>query len=423
MYKIKHSFKRFSIILIISCFTILSLKLHSTQSTNDFQKIQHEATAINIEVPVRVFKGDLFVDTLTIDDFELYENGKLQDIEAVYLIKKTDIERKEENKKFAPKTGRQFYLFFEISYFDPRIEKAIEYFIGSVLTPMDECAIVTPLKTYTLKSTSLVNLSKAKIAEDLKTIIRKDAWMGSSEYRSALFDVKDMVRGLSNSQLDVNVQGIHQPLGRFSSQALPVNQNLTNYEAVLNKLESMRRVDQKKLLDFADYLKQKDGQKYVYLFYQSEYIPTIDLATLHKILATQNDPSIEIMATSLFGFYRRDVTVDVELVKRAYADSSIAIHFLFFSKLPEHTPGIVMEEHSEDIFNVFNDMAVATGGLTMSSVNPEYLFKSAFNASDNYYLIYYTPKDYKADFKFKNIKVKVKTGNYRVTHRIGYFAN
>ena len=82
-----------------------------------------------------------------------------------------------------------------------------------------------------------------------------------------------------------------------------------------------------------------------------------------------------------------------------------------------------MEEHSEDIFSIFNDMAVATGGLTMSSSNPEYLFKSAFDASENYYLIYYRPKDYKADFEFKNIKVKVKTGNYRVTHRLGYFAN
>jgi hypothetical protein len=113
----------------------------------------------------------------------------------------------------------------------------------------------------------------------------------------------------------------------------------------------------------------------------------------------------------------------VEKVKRAYADSSIAIHFLFFTKLPEHAPGIRMEEHSEDIFNIFNDMAVATGGLTMSSANPEYLFKSAFDASENYYLIYYSPKDYKADFEFKNIKVKVKAGKYRVTHRLGYFAN
>ena len=55
--------------------------------TSISQEIQHEAVAINIEVPVRVFKGDMFIDNLTIDDFELYENGKLQEIEAVYLIK------------------------------------------------------------------------------------------------------------------------------------------------------------------------------------------------------------------------------------------------------------------------------------------------------------------------------------------------
>lgn len=50
------------------------------------QEIQHEAVAINIEVPVRVFKGETFINDLTLDDFELYEDGVLQEIEAVYLI-------------------------------------------------------------------------------------------------------------------------------------------------------------------------------------------------------------------------------------------------------------------------------------------------------------------------------------------------
>jgi VWFA-related protein len=393
------------------------------------QNIQEEATAINIEVPVRVFDGDVFVDKLNIDDFEIYEDGKLQEIEAVYLIKKTDIERKEEKEARlaeAPKTGRQFYLFFEIAYFDPKIETAIEYFIESVLTPIDECTIVTPLKTYTFKSTSFKNLSKKQIAADLKTIIRKDAWMGSSEYRSAVFDLKDMTRALFNSQLLPDEASYRDKHGGTPNAAkfLPLNLHLANYAAILNRLEAMRRVDQKKLLDFAEYLKNREGQKYVYLFYQREYIPTIDPVTFHRIMTKYlNDPSVAITTTSLFGLYRRDVTVDVEKVKRAYADSSIAIHFLFFSKLPEDSPGIKMVEHSEDIFNIFNDMAVATGGLTMSSSNPEYLFKSAFDASENYYMLYYRPKDYKADFEFKNIRVKVKSGKYRVTHRLGYFAN
>ena len=35
------------------------------------------------------------IEDLSIDDFEVYENGKLQRLEAVYLVKKQDIERKD----------------------------------------------------------------------------------------------------------------------------------------------------------------------------------------------------------------------------------------------------------------------------------------------------------------------------------------
>ncbi len=57
------------------------------------QEIQEEAVAINIEVPVRVFKGKKFIDNLTIDDFEIYEDGILQITEAA--IPKTDTIEKE----------------------------------------------------------------------------------------------------------------------------------------------------------------------------------------------------------------------------------------------------------------------------------------------------------------------------------------
>jgi len=67
-------------------------------------------------------------------------------------------------------------------------------------------------------------------------------------------------------------------------------------------------------------------------------------------------------------------------------------------------------------------MADATGGLTISSRSPEFSFQQAMEASENYYLIYYQPKDYKSDGKFKKIKVKIKGKHYRVLHRAGYIA-
>ena len=68
-------------------------------------------------------------------------------------------------------------------------------------------------------------------------------------------------------------------------------------------------------------------------------------------------------------------------------------------------------------------MARATGGFFDSSANTEVLFKQAVEASENYYLLYYIPSNYKGDGQFKKIKVRVKNKNYKVIHRLGYFAN
>jgi VWFA-related protein len=78
---------------------------------------------------------------------------------------------------------------------------------------------------------------------------------------------------------------------------------------------------------------------------------------------------------------------------------------------------------SVSIFKVFKDIAEATGGLSDSAANIASLLKTAADASENYYLLYYVPEDYKVDGKFRKIEVKIKNKNYRITHRAGYFAD
>lgn len=68
-------------------------------------------------------------------------------------------------------------------------------------------------------------------------------------------------------------------------------------------------------------------------------------------------------------------------------------------------------------------MARATGGYFDTSANFESLMKSAAAALENYYLLYYTSVGYKADGAFHDLKVKVKGGGYRITHRSGYIAD
>ena len=121
------------------------------------QDIQHEAIAVNIEVPVRVFQAGVFVDTLSIDDFEVYEDGVNQQIEAVYLIKKAEITRREEKEKtFEPKiSSRHFVLFFETVEYLPKVGEALDFFFQEILQPHDSLIAVTPTKTYTFDSRGL----------------------------------------------------------------------------------------------------------------------------------------------------------------------------------------------------------------------------------------------------------------------------
>jgi len=197
---------------------------------------------------------------------------------------------------------------------------------------------------------------------------------------------------------------------------------LGRYEEILIRLESIRNVDQKRLLDFANYLKDQPGQKYVFLFYQREFIPQLENIAYINLLDRLDVPA-KMKLTTLMGYYFRDIEIDIDRIKQAYADSSMSINFLFFTKPAKYIYGVQMVEHSEDIFSVFREMAQATGGITTSSANPEYLFQRASDAVESYYLLYYSPQNYKADGKFKKITVKVKGGNFRVTHRAGYIAD
>ena len=64
-----------------------------------------------------------------------------------------------------------------------------------------------------------------------------------------------------------------------------------------------------------------------------------------------------------------------------------------------------LQDMSIDIFNTFNKIAKTTGGISESSTNIAFLLQKAAYASENYYLLYYSPK------------------NHRITHRAGYIAN
>src|SRR4030043_483922 len=97
------------------------------------QVLRHETTTINIEIPVRVFK---------------------------------------------------------MTEYDPKIREALNYFVDEVLLPGDELVIVTPMKTYRMKSEMFSDADRARVFEQLLGILRRDILIGSADYRDVLEDMK-----------------------------------------------------------------------------------------------------------------------------------------------------------------------------------------------------------------------------------------
>lgn len=393
------------------------------------QQLSEERTVVNVGVPVRVFQGERFISDLTLNDFEVYEDGVLQKLQAVYLVRGTAVERREELSRFAPNTNRHFYLFFEITEYTPKIGDVLDYFIGNVLRPGDTLSVITPLKTYRMHLEALEVQPKAKIAAQLKGILRQDSVAGNSEYRRVVIELEDIARALTRAILDSEAgqggEGSSDPMiGNIRATDYTPEQLLMQYAATLSNFESFRKLDLDRMIRFASLLKEEEGQKYVFVFYQREFLPEVEPRILEPFLTLNQDrPDVQYAVASVFDFYKRYNTFDVEKVKQVYAHSSISIHFLFISEPHKHSPGLIFREKSEDIYSAFKQMAIATGGFIDTSANPETLFKRALESSENYYLLYYSPLNAQRDGRFRQITIKVKRGNYRIVNRQGYIAD
>ncbi|MFH1945917.1 MAG: VWA domain-containing protein, partial [Acidobacteriota bacterium] len=121
---------------------------------------QHDVTVLGVEVPVRVMDGNQFVDNLSLADFELFENGVKQTVSGMYLIRKTDVERKESDRDGLPRLNRNFYMLFQLNDYNPRLNDAIDYFFEKVFIPGDAMTVMTVQNRYQLSPAALQSKSR-----------------------------------------------------------------------------------------------------------------------------------------------------------------------------------------------------------------------------------------------------------------------
>jgi VWFA-related protein len=378
-----------------------------------FAQIRHEVVVVNISVPVRVFDGVRFVDSLGIGDFEVTEDGQVQPIEAVYLIRGSEIRRQEGAAGLAapaPEPVRNYVLLFQLAEYMPEIDKAVDLFFEKVYRAGNAVDIVTPQRTLRLREpiNSTEKLSKAQ--REVKNKLRTDVLVLMGAYRSI---IDDMLSDL----------GAGDP-----EYAEP---SLEKYRTDLEQFEALRSIDPGRMAAFAAALKGRPGAKHVFIFYQRDKLPQFDNRKIAGAL-TSNSYDRAFKVHELMAVYSRGSNIDREAIQQAFSDASVDIHFLYVTR-NRYDPqldvenmiildGIQMVESSAGIYRVFTEIAAATGGTSAASANPAALLRTAAEASKQYYLLYYRPPASQPDGKFHKIDVKVRRAGLKISHREGYFA-
>ena len=163
------------------------------------------------------------------------------------------MKKEEARKVFAPETSRNFVLLFEIYEYFPKIEKTIEYFFNNVFLPGDTLKVITPVKAYEFNTKSLEMFTRDEIAKNLTKQLRRDVQLCSAEYRGLLIE-------LENIRTEEGMSGGVRAMMYFD---------------VLTRLRNLRYIEEKRLLDFADFLQKEEGQKHVFLFHQKLMVPLL----------------------------------------------------------------------------------------------------------------------------------------------------
>ncbi len=369
---------------------------HAGQTVN--APAQHQSVVVNIEVPVRVLKKDAFVGGLALQDFEVYEDGVRQSIEAVYLIKDKRILREEKAVASAPpppQSARHFVLYLDLNEYLPRIGTALDFFFTEVIKPGDTLNVVTPAKSYRFKSEALSRFSGQQIADNLKAKLRVDVQFGNSQYRNLMKDFYSLEQTeFPPEQADLKEQMLFD---------------------IAAQIRDLTEITEKNIAGFAETLKSLDGDRHVFLFLQKDVLPE------HAFEAEKQAELI------------KPVGFDVEKIARIFSDASITVHFLYITKKPDFAvdtssvgrPSLAFSQQdvSADIYASFKEIARSTGGLTESTANPHSALRHAAEASSHYYLLYYKPNAYRADGGFRKIEVRVKEKGLQVFHRAGYIAD
>jgi hypothetical protein len=407
------------IVTLFFLFTSASLTANGSRGYTGSQDsnqdtIVEKVTVTNIEVPVRVVRKGIPVNTLTKDDFTLYENKKKMEINGFFLKrKKLKVDTQKTVGVDAPlPPPRTFILSFSVTDFNVHLVKAVNHLFDNVLKANDRVLVFANNKTNEFQNIK----NKEAIKKQLLEVLKEE----SKEARLRLVKYINLVEtyiNLSNIKLDFDVT---------EKPSVKIHNFMKKYDRVWNDYKKKYLIPNKdRFYFFSRYLEKVKGEKWVLNFYQFDLFPKIrmnnsvsnyirDIATglIHSRDAGDQaiGKAVQILLDKLLVDMVLGKGYPYEEIAKLFYKVDATFHSFFIRSMSKaNVNDMDYIEVASDIEKTLKKITDITGGQNITSNDLVQSIDTVSTYEDAYYVLSYVPANPDKAGKLK-IKVKGKKG-------------
>jgi len=396
----------------IASLSSLALILASLAPAGPF--LQEEPAAV--AVPVRVFSGKGFIGDLRRQDFVLFEDGQTQEVDGLFLIRRTEVEAVDGLQDFHPPTSRNFHLWFLVRSCPPQLEAVIDFLFADALTEEDSVVITTPAETYTLSGVMIRTKPREMLAAEIKRILKADIEAKEDEFQR----LKDLASRLVAASYAVR----GDPLSAKPSAVMTMENLLQNYRDAYEKWVSPPFLDEKKVLGLVGRAKDSPGQNLAFLFYQEERRAELDYDLMSRLIYLfPTRDRVRDSLEDLNQMFGNVPTFDVDRLSMEFASGGVLFSMITIASPDEQKKDVDMRDVSANVKLVLSTIAVETGGRAVAIEAAEEIAREAVTVLDRYYLLTYRPKNPSPEGDFRRLQVEIRGDGYSIVAPRGYFAS
>ncbi len=412
--------KVFLAMLCLACPVAMLLSQDDQETT----VLREKMDVVNVEIPVRVFYQGQAVDTLTVDDFLLFENDLVQKVNGFYLKKKkmavqqVDITARQQQLSVMP---RFFVLVFQVSNYNDSIKKGVELLFRDIIRDQDRVLVFVNEKSLFLDR-GYWQLDRIRLLEGL---IKTQSLRARQQLQSYFLAVKQ--------DLDHMKLKIVERSDQFGGEQYAVIDFLNRYLQTWQEYKRRHLLpDMDRYYNFSNYLDRISDEKWVINFYQIEMFPKMKQASdirkkISELIATlrlarSEDAVHSRMITELLDEIDRQLNVSDDFpsqeIAKLLTKVDATFHTLMMSvELESFSEDLEFKKVSADLENNLRDIATQTGGGLLASNDMGAALQRLSEKEDIYYVLTYRPTP---DQQSPKIDIQLRDGVKQKDYRLFY---